>query len=199
MRKLIYATILTVALLGTLSGCGKESEDSTTTADTTENVGTENNTASTEENASSGDVITSEEATSSEEVKEGRTAQEIADAILSGGEFSEELQPLTAQVALGRLYEIDEELIEDSAFYTNSQATAEEIAVIRVKADASAAEVVDCFNARLEDQKTACTDYLPDEIPKLENAIVTDKGCYVILVVSVDSSKAQSVIDGLLE
>lgn len=198
MKKYLYSLVLVVAMMGTLTACGKEDnkdkEEKTTQATTVEAATTEknNNTDTDTSETTSSDA-------SSEEVTTDKTAQEIADAILAGGDYAEELMPLTEEVALNRLYDLDAEQIEESAFYTNSQATAEEIAVIKVKSADYVDAVKESFNTRVEDQKTACVDYLPDEMPKLESAVVYNNGCYVILCVSGDSAKVNTVIDGLFQ
>lgn len=189
MKKMIYGAVLAAAMLAMLTGCG----DTKGNDDTTEN----NNTTGTQTEATT--QTPSSEGASGTDTQMSKTSQEIADAVLAGGTFSENLQPLSQQVALNRLYAIDEELIENSAFYTNSQATAEEIAVIKVKSADHVSEVKESFAARVEDQKTACTDYLPDEIPKLEKAVIYENGNYIILCISVDSDKAKTVVEELFQ
>lgn len=202
MKKYLYSLVLVVAMMGTLSGCGKEDKkdkDEKTTQATTVEAGTTEKNNENDNNTDTDTSETSSSEASSEEATTDKTAQEIADAILAGGDYTEELMPLTEEVALNRLYDLDAEQIEESAFYTNSQATAEEIAVIKVKSADYVDAVKESFNTRIEDQKAACADYLPDEMPKLESAVVYNNGCYVVLCVSGDSAKVNTVIDGLFQ
>ena len=53
------------------------------------------------------------------------------------------------------------------------------------------------LEARVADQKTALESYQPDEVSKLDKAILTQSGNTVVLVVAADADKAQSTLDGL--
>lgn len=170
MRKFVYLTILIVAVSGALTGCGGNGKSDNST----------NVTAESDNNANV-DV------------------QEAADEILAGGDFKDNLAVVDKAIALTRLYELDEANIEACAFYTNSNATAEEIAVIKTNNNDYIDTVKSAFETRLENQKEACENYLPDEIPKLESAVIYTKGNYVILCVSNDNSKAKSIIEDLFK
>lgn len=186
MKKFIYSVTMIASMVLMLVGCGKkddDKDDKTTEGITTEAKVTEDNQSKPEADTENNNL----------------NAKVIADELLAGGEYSETLQELSKEVALARLYSIDADKIEDAAFYTNSQATAEEIAVIKVKSEADVTLVKDSFNTRIADQKEACVDYLPDEMPKLENAIVYSNGCYVILSISVDSTKIDAIISDLFK
>lgn len=124
------------------------------------------------------------------------SAKEIADKLLAEGDFKDQLAEVDAGVAVGRLYELEADKISDSMFYTNTNATAEEIAVVKASADYLDI-VLEAYNKRVADQKEACVDYLPDEMPKLEKAVVVKKGDYAILCISCDSAKAESIINAL--
>lgn len=125
--------------------------------------------------------------------------QAAADSILSGASFKDQLAAIDKTMALSRLYGLDEANIEAAAFYTNSNSTAEEIAVIKVSSADYTATVKDAFAKRVSDQKEACKDYLPDEMPKLESAVIYENGNYVVLCVSEDNKKAEEVIKGLFK
>ncbi|MCM1273636.1 MAG: DUF4358 domain-containing protein [Clostridium sp.] len=125
--------------------------------------------------------------------------QTAADKILSDGDFKDQLATVDKSMALGRLYSLDEASVEAAAFYTNSNSTAEEIAVIKVNSADYVETVKAAYEKRISDQKEACKDYLPDEMPKLDSAVVYTNGNYVVLCISNDSGKANDVIKGLFE
>lgn len=182
MKKLIYTgAMITVMALG-LTGCGK---------DEAKDGNSETTTATTEQSAVE---ETSEEATVADV-----DAKTVADALLAEGDFKDNLAEVDTTMALTRLYGLDPEQIEDSMFYTNSQATAEEIAVIKVKSEDYVETVKVAYETRIADQKTACESYLPDEMPKLDAAVVYSNGNYVVLCVSNDSDKATEIIKANLE
>ncbi len=125
--------------------------------------------------------------------------QTSADKILSDGDFKDQLATVDKSMALGRLYSLDEASVEAAAFYTNSNSTAEEIAVIKVNSPDYVETVKAAYEKRVADQKEACKDYLPDEMPKLDSAVIYTNGNYAVLCVSNDNSKASDIIKGLFE
>lgn len=125
--------------------------------------------------------------------------QKTADDILSKCDFKDNLATVDKNIALTRLYSLDEAQIKECAFYTNSNATAEEIAVIEVVSEDYADDVKAAYETRIENQKNACKDYLPDEVTKLESAIIYTNGNYVILCVSNDNAKAEDIINGMFK
>jgi len=54
------------------------------------------------------------------------------------------------------------------------------------------------INDRISDLKVRYEDYKPEEMPKIESAIIEEKGNYIFLVISPDNEKAQEVLDQLL-
>lgn len=175
MKKLCVIFLI-AAMTGMLAGCGADTGKS---AKTQEGKNIEN----TDEAAPESDV----------------DVQAVADDILNGGDFKDRLEAVDADMALTRLYNLDASQVDASAFYVNSNATAEEIAVIKVKSDDYAETVREAFEARITAQKDACRDYLPDEMPKLETAVIyTGAGC-VVLCISNDSGKAEALIENLLK
>ncbi len=125
--------------------------------------------------------------------------QEAADAIRTQGDFKDQLATVHNTTALTRLYVLDEANIEEAAFYTNSSSTAEEIAVIKVKSQDYIDTVKAAYEKRIEDQKDACKDYLPDEMPKLDSAVIYVNGNYAVLCISNDNSKMEGIIKGIFE
>ena len=183
MKKKIYRftmlTIMGTAMALMMAGCGKDNNDNTAKESTEQ---TDN-----------------KETDDKEDKNINLDTQEIADAILEGGEFKDSLATVAKEMALGRLYALDAAQIDSAAFYTNSNATAEEIAVIKTTSADYVATVKEAYEKRVSDQKVACENYLPDEMPKLESAVIYTQGNYVILCVSENSDKAESIIKDLFE
>lgn len=118
-----------------------------------------------------------------------------ASALLDSGAFSETLEPLDADL-VAPLYGLDTQPT-DSAVYTSTGATTEEIAVLKFGDKKAADAALEALKNRVSDQKDACQGYLPKELPKLDKAIVKESGNSVLLVVAADMDKAQSALDGL--
>lgn len=89
---------------------------------------------------------------------------------------------------------VDKESIKKSCVYANSGASAEQVAVIEAKDDSSAIEIKNQLGDNLQDQIEDNKDYLPAEVPKLEKPVLKQEGKYVILCVSDDNEKAESII-----
>ncbi|MGN0435353.1 MAG: DUF4358 domain-containing protein [Wujia sp.] len=176
MKKRIYGTILMVAMMGLLVGCGKDNKDTTST---TENVTEDNSGNASSDNAD----------------KELASVQAMADNILAGGDFSDKLEQMDKSIVLTRLYNLDESKIEDAAFYTSAGATSEEVAVIKVADEDYVETVVEACNTRINEQIASFKDYVPDEVPKLEAAVIYTGGNYVVVCVSCDSAKATTIIE----
>ncbi len=105
--------------------------------------------------------------------------------------FDDELQKVDSE-GVKVLYGID--YAEEAQLYMGSGATAEEIAVFKLKTDEDASKAEQAAKDRIESQKKAFENYAPQEMSRLDKAIVVKNGHYVVLCVSSDSN-AQNVID----
>ena len=108
---------------------------------------------------------------------------ELGEELYSVGTFGEELYALDESVAQG-LYGTD----ADTRCWVRAGtgATAEELAGFETK-DAAAA-LVQKLEARNADRIESYSSYIPEEVPKLENAVILSGGRYVVLCVAEDSS-----------
>lgn len=116
-------------------------------------------------------------------------------ALLDSGAFSETLEPLDADL-VPDLYGL-EVAPDEAAVYTSTGATAEEVAVMKFADQSAADAALTALETRVADQKEACQDYLPAEMPKLEQAVVKESGKSVLLLVASDYDKGQSALDAL--
>lgn len=119
-----------------------------------------------------------------------------AQALLDAGVFADALDTVDLEAAC-QLYGIDAAAVEEGVVYASLTAGAEEIAVLRMADADAAAGAVTALEGRVADQKAALKDYQPDEVTKLDGAIVTRMGNTALLVVANDAAGAQSVLDGL--
>lgn len=118
----------------------------------------------------------------------------LGQKLLDEVKFKDKLEPVDEK-AIENLYGITKEQYTAAKVYMSTGATAEEIAVFRVDADDKAATIEDALKARVEDQKSIMKDYLPNEMTKLDNAIIKSKDHYVILCITDDVKNAQKIID----
>ncbi len=120
-----------------------------------------------------------------------------AKALLDSSAFSEPLEAMSVDLVCGPLYDIDAANVTDSAVYTSLTAGAEEIAVLTLKDEDTAKTALEALKTRVSDQTEALKDYQPEEVAKLDKAIVEQKGNSVLLVVAADADAAQEVLNGL--
>ena len=119
-----------------------------------------------------------------------------AQALLDSGAFTDTLES-TEKDTVAMLYGVEANSIVDCACYTSLSAGAEEIAVLTMADADSAKAAMEGLEARVADQKAVLESYQPDEVSKLDKAILTQSGNTVVLVVAADADKAQSTLDGL--
>ena len=124
----------------------------------------------------------------------GKVADELKEQIV----YQDELAPLTGE-AFNDLYGIDPAAIKDAIAYIGSGATAEEIVAIEMNDKESVADAEKALEDHLQYQKDGYADYGPDEIPKLEKAVLKSGGCYIFLSVSDDDAKAAEIIGSYLK
>lgn len=96
---------------------------------------------------------------------------------------------------LASTYFVDMEQVEESAAYMSTGATASEVAVIKCTDSSYASEVEDLFKSRVESQSELFASYAPDEVKKLDAAVIKVSGNYVVLCVTDDASKAESILE----
>ena len=120
---------------------------------------------------------------------------DTAQALLDAGVFEGALDTVDLEAAC-TLYGITFSDVQEGVVYCSLSAGAEEIAIFRM-ADADAAKAALAgLEQRVSDQTAALKDYQPQEVSKLESAIVTQVGDCAVLVVAADAQGAQSVLDG---
>jgi len=108
-----------------------------------------------------------------------------AETLLSGGAFTETLTPVEQATAC-LLYGLDESQVESCAVYCSTGATAEELAIFALKDDEAVQAAQEALEWRLEDRKEELKDYLPEEMPKLDGAVMETRDKTVLLAIAND-------------
>lgn len=125
------------------------------------------------------------------------------DAMAQGGAFSEELEALDADTAfmLYRLadYELPREALTDCSVLRSSGATCEEGAVLLFQTEDQAKEAKQALLDYLQGQIDANVDYRPAEIPKLEEARVSQVENTLLMVIAADLTAAEKAVPDLSE
>ncbi|MBO4854416.1 MAG: DUF4358 domain-containing protein [Oscillospiraceae bacterium] len=81
-----------------------------------------------------------------------------------------------------------------SAAYMSNGTTAEEVIAAKCASESDARALKESIERFLDDQRTEMERYLPEEAARLEHAILAQKGVYVVLCVTADTSAAESII-----
>lgn len=121
---------------------------------------------------------------------------ELAFKIKDSVEFSEELYLLDEGIAR-QLYGVGEDA--QCAAWAGAGATAEELAVFELPDEAAAGTLVSSLRSRNDERIDDYADYLPDEVPKLQNTLLLSSGRYVLLCTAPDTAGARSAWDAAFE
>ena len=116
--------------------------------------------------------------------------QALAEDLLKNGEFSDELWKIDDSM-VKKLYNVDD--YTQALVYVGSGATAEELALFAFPSEDAAAQGLQKAKDRLESQIADYRTYLPQEVPKLQNAVAEQWGKYVIVCVSPGSACGEIV------
>lgn len=119
----------------------------------------------------------------------GQMKEEIA--------FTDQFETLDKDGAC-RVYGVDESLVEDSAALAGSGATAESLSVWKANDADSAKQVEEQLGVFVDGYIEGYSDYKPEEVPKLESAILSREGVYVVLCISADNAAAEPVVEQVL-
>lgn len=121
--------------------------------------------------------------------------KEIVSDIVKNAEFEDQLMEMDASV-VGNFYKLDESKISEYQIYTSAtMSTPEEIAVFKVSDSKYLSELKKEAENRIATKSEEYEDYRPEQMPKLKNASVTTVGDYLLLAISVDSSKPVEIFN----
>ena len=117
----------------------------------------------------------------------------LAQEIVEGVSFDDSLAEIDDSM-ISMLYSIDG--YTDAVLYKGSGATAEEVAIFQMETTDDAKTALEEAQAHIQSQIDSYESYIPEEVSRLEDAIVRQDGCYVSVVVSADSAAAEKLLDG---
>ena len=117
--------------------------------------------------------------------KEIPPVEDLAAQMHQAGVFSTEISPVDPAVAQ-MIYYFNEADVEEGAFYFSSGASADELALVKAPTEQAAMNLKAVFQERLDLQKAAYADYMPEELVKLEGAQLYRNGIYVLFCVAED-------------
>ncbi len=111
--------------------------------------------------------------------------------------YKDDLAKLTDEM-FDSVYKIDRSLIKQAVAFTSSGATAEEIVAIELNKSDDVKTAETALKERIKYQKDGYSDYGPEEVPKLDNAVIKSSGNYIFMSVSDDHAKAAEILNSYL-
>ncbi|GMQ55671.1 hypothetical protein AN1V17_00630 [Vallitalea sediminicola] len=115
----------------------------------------------------------------------------LAGDLTSKIEYQDELTKIEGS-SVESIYQIDYAV--SSEVYVSSGATAEEVAVFELKDKSEADNAYKAAEERISAQKQAFESYVPEEMEKLDNAVIKKIDKYVIVCVANDNT-AEEIIE----
>ncbi|MBQ1459860.1 MAG: DUF4358 domain-containing protein [Oscillospiraceae bacterium] len=115
----------------------------------------------------------------------------LASALAQQVEFEAPMKELTAE-QLSNYLTLPEGA--KAAAYMSNGTTAEEVMAVQCADSSEAAAVKSAIESFLSDQRAEMERYLPEEVARLENAVLAQKGSCVVLCVTADTDTAESII-----
>lgn len=120
----------------------------------------------------------------------------VAAALEAGEVYSDILNPPFEDIeTVTMLYGLEAADIANCIVRCSTGATAEEMALFQSIDEAAAQRIETAMKARIDTQKSAFENYVPEEIPKLEQAQVLRSGVYVAYVTAADAGAVASILD----
>lgn len=114
----------------------------------------------------------------------------LAEQLLDSGIFEEPLNRTDPGIA-EKIYGIAG--AAEAQLYVGSGATADELALFAFADAESAQAAVQLAELRVADQRESFADYLPQEVPKLDRAVIQTRGPYLVVCISGSDDAGQII------
>lgn len=209
MKKRSAVCALALALLMLLCACGGGNTDGSDAEESeSQEIGSQESesqeeTGGTESSAvesqdESGETESPEkggESAASEDIANGYATSDVQ-ALIDAGVFSGDMAEMDSYIA-AKLYGVEEDSMVDCACYmaTNTSVSADEVAVLILNSADAAKSAAEGCEKRVASQIESCTDYCPDQVPRLEKAVILQRGNSVLFAVGDPDKLPQALQD----
>ncbi|MEG2429074.1 MAG: DUF4358 domain-containing protein [Oscillospiraceae bacterium] len=123
--------------------------------------------------------------------------EQIVKSVQDQVSFPEMADITSEQIELN--YQIKADKIEKSkCIVSGGGSTADEVMGIKMKTTADVAAAKTLIDERIKSQKETFVSYNPEEVPKIETAVVVEKGQYLFVAITNDNAKAKKIINDAL-
>ena len=92
------------------------------------------------------------------------------------------------------IYNLSDSDLESAAAYKSAGSTALEVAVFACTDSKKTEDIKKTLEAHIKSQSELYASYAPDQVEKLDNAVLKTAGKYVVLAVCDDTAKAESIL-----
>lgn len=111
--------------------------------------------------------------------------------------YADTLAPMDLDMA-GMFLNLSDVNVTKAAIYEGSGGTAEEIVVLECASDEDAKKAEEVIKTRVAEQIESFTDYVPEELTKLNAAVIRVNGKYAVLSVSDTPDEAGKIISNYM-
>lgn len=120
-----------------------------------------------------------------------------AQALIDAGAFDGEMEQVDRRYTVALLYGLEENAVIDCASYIaiNSSASADEVTVLVLRDEAAAKTAEEACKKRVESQIESYQTYGPDQVPRLEEAVISRRENTVLLAVGNPDRLPQALKD----
>lgn len=123
----------------------------------------------------------------------------FAGQVIEAVEYDDDMVLLSEQI-VSEYYSLPLDGVEGWVAYgSGTAATTNELLVIKLKDDASIEAVRQAVEHRIDDQVANYEGYRPDELFRLENAIIETEGNYLLFSVSSDNDTVKKMFEDALK
>lgn len=120
---------------------------------------------------------------------------EVTNRLRNEIEYTDSLDTMDSSL-MGYLFsDIDPADVSEQIIYISTGSTAEEIAAFKAVDEAAAGRIEEGLRLRVESQTESFTDYVPEEVKRLEDAVIARNGLSVVLSVSGDPDTAKKILE----
>lgn len=118
----------------------------------------------------------------------------VVTTLLESDAFSEELEGILILELVCELFGVEQDTVTAFGYFGSTGATAEELAFFKFTSEDAAQAAKAGFETRVADRAEAMADYLPNEVPKLEKAIIEVRGNTLLYVVANDYAPVEQAL-----
>ena len=113
--------------------------------------------------------------------------------LLKSNVFSASLEELPAS-KVSAFYELDADTVEEAVLYHASGVSKEQIVILKLRDETAAGNTVSELKGLITQWLEADKAYAPQEVPKLEKAVLRQSGVWVVLVISNDPDTTAKIV-----